>query len=72
MMVPKANGRTIKELEKLIKRYSAEIENSDLSRASKANYIKHAGMFCRWAKGDLVFGGGHRGRHPGRNGVVEP
>lgn len=72
MTAPKANGRTIQELEKLIKRYAAEIEDSDLSRASKLNYIKHAGMLCRWAKGELVFGGGHRGRHPARYGRVEP
>ena len=72
MMAAKANVRTIQELERLIKRYAAEIEDSGLSRASKVNYIKHADMLRRWAKGEFVLGGGHQGRHPARYDMVKP
>jgi hypothetical protein len=43
----------LEELEAALKKYSEEIDASELSSASKAIYLDHATNFVRWIKGEF-------------------
>lgn len=51
------NNEMYKELEKLLEKYTKEVENSDLKENTKKTYLLHSRNFVRWIKGDFTPGG---------------